>query len=46
MVFDILNTDIYYINLDSQTERNEEFLSVMRFLILKPFKKVSYKNKI
>jgi hypothetical protein len=30
MVFDILNTDIYYINLDSQTERNEEFLSVMR----------------
>ena len=31
MIFDILNTDIYYINLDSQTERNEEFLSVMSF---------------
>lgn len=29
MIFDILDTDIYYINLDSQTERNEEFLSVM-----------------
>lgn len=30
MIFDILDTDIYYINLDSQTERNEEFLSVLR----------------
>ena len=30
MIFDILDTDIYYINLDSQVERNEEFLSTMR----------------
>jgi GR25 family glycosyltransferase involved in LPS biosynthesis len=29
MIFDILDTDIYYINMDSQAERNEEFLSVM-----------------
>lgn len=29
MIFDILNTDIYYINLDSQMERNQEFLSIM-----------------
>lgn len=29
MIFDLLDTDIYYINLDSQVERNEEFLSTM-----------------
>jgi len=29
MIFDILDTDIYYINMDSQVERNEEFLSTM-----------------
>lgn len=29
MIFDIFNTDIYYINLKSQVERNNEFLSTM-----------------
>jgi GR25 family glycosyltransferase involved in LPS biosynthesis len=29
MIFDILNTDIYYINLDSQLERKSKFISEM-----------------